>query len=136
MRLNLVSEKLCKSLLFKYVFSFKMRLLVLKLLQVKVVKVLFGHPVFGVKGTISDSLRLRKIFKPFRNKDKYLSITTCTIFTLKNHINLTEKGLFISFQHWALFLHKKISLNFEIKFCVSLIKHIKPLKFKIIILKK
>ena len=48
MRLNLVSEKLCKSLLFKYVFSFTMRLLLLKLLQVKVVKVLFGHPVpFG-----------------------------------------------------------------------------------------
>ena len=49
MRLNLVSEKLCKSLLFKYVFSFTMRLLVLKLLQVKVVKVLFGHPVYSLQ---------------------------------------------------------------------------------------
>ena len=49
MRLNLVSEKLCKSLLFKYVFSFTMQLLVLKLLQVKVVKVLFGHPVYKVQ---------------------------------------------------------------------------------------
>ena len=36
-----------------------------------------------LKGTISDSLGLRKIFKPFRNKETYLSITTWTIFSQK-----------------------------------------------------
>ena len=45
------------------------------------------------KGTISDSLRLRKIFKPFRNKEKYLSITPCTIFPQ----NIAYKRLFIIF---------------------------------------
>ena len=49
--------------------------------------------VLELKGIISDSLRLRKIFKPFRNTEKYLSITICTIFPQKNHINLTEKQL-------------------------------------------
>ena len=36
-----------------------------------------------IKWTISDSPRLRKVFKPFRNEGKYLSITTCTIFPQK-----------------------------------------------------
>ena len=50
-----------------------------------------------VKGTINDSFGLRKIFKPFRKKEKYISITTCTIFFSKHRINLTEKQLFIRF---------------------------------------
>ena len=36
-----------------------------------------------IKWTISDSPRLRKVFKPFRNEGKYLLITTCTIFPQK-----------------------------------------------------
>ena len=43
-----------------------------------------GH-CMRIKGTISNSLGLRKIFKPFRNKERYLSITTCTIFPQKSH---------------------------------------------------
>ena len=40
----LVSTKLCKPLVFKYVFGFAMRLLIFKLFIFKVVKGLFGHP--------------------------------------------------------------------------------------------
>ena len=36
-----------------------------------------------IKWTISDNPRLRKVFKPFRSEEKYLSITTCTIFPQK-----------------------------------------------------
>ena len=60
-----------------------------------------------IKGTISDSLGL-------------------------NRVNLTQKRLFMRLNSVGLSiisLHGKISLNFGIKFCVSLsIKHIKPLK--------
>ena len=38
-------KKLCKPLVFKYVFGFAMRLLIFKLLKFKVIKGLFGHPV-------------------------------------------------------------------------------------------
>ena len=40
----------------------------------------------ALKGAISDSLGLRKIFKPFRNKEKYLFIKTCTTFPQQNRI--------------------------------------------------
>ena len=43
--LNLVSKKLCKFVLFKYVFCFTIWFLVWKLLIIKVVKLIFGHPV-------------------------------------------------------------------------------------------
>ena len=45
--LSLVSNKLCTFLLFKYVLGFTICLLVLKLLKIKVVKVIFGHPVYS-----------------------------------------------------------------------------------------
>ena len=38
-------KKLCKPLVFKYVFDFAMRLWICKLFRFKVVKGLFGHPV-------------------------------------------------------------------------------------------
>ena len=41
----------------------------------------FIETPFWIEGTISDSLGLSKIFKPFGNKEKYLSIITCTIFS-------------------------------------------------------
>ena len=74
-----------------------------------------------IKGIISDSLRLRKIFKPFRNKEKYLSITTCIIFLRKSH-KFDRKTAFSSdFFPSAMstvFLHGKISLSPRIK-CFS-----------------
>ena len=36
-----------------------------------------------LKGTINDSFGLRKILEPFRNKEEYLPITTCCIFSQK-----------------------------------------------------
>ena len=45
MGLCLVSNILCKCLVFKYVFDFAMGPLHFKLLSFKVVKGVFGHPV-------------------------------------------------------------------------------------------
>ena len=89
------------------------------------------------KGTISDSLGLRKIFKLFRNKEKYLSITTWTIFPQKSH-RFDRKTAFHQISSHgprALFFYQgKISLIFRMKFHVSLsIKHIKPKKLVLLL---
>ena len=87
-----------------------------------------------IKGTISDRLRLRKIFKPFRNKEKYLSITTCNIVSKKNHIDLTEKWIFIRLNSLD---PEHCFPEFKEKLRVSLsIKHINPQNNKVILLKK
>ena len=94
----------------------------------------FFSTVHHIKGTISDSLGLRKIFKPFRNKEKYLSnLQHVPFFLKKSHIKKKKKKkrLFIRFHcvgPSTVFLHRKISINFRINFCASLsIEHIKPL---------
>ena len=71
-------------------------------------KIFLWHKSEDIKGTISDNLSLRKIFKPFRNKEKYLSITTYTIFLKQSH-KFDRKTTFhqISFRGpWALFLSR------------------------------
>ena len=50
-----------------------------------------------LKVTISDSLRLRKIFNPFRNREEYLSNHNMYHFSSNNRINLTEKTFFNRF---------------------------------------
>ena len=87
------------------------------------------------KGTISDSLGLRKIFKPFRNKKKNICQSQhepYMYFLQKSH-RFDRKTTFHQISSHgprALFLYQgKISLIFRMKFHVSLsIKHIKPKK--------
>ena len=59
-----------------------------------------------VKGTVSDRLRLWKIFKPFRNKEKCMPISSYIIFPQKSR-KFDRKTAFhqITFHgSWALFL--------------------------------
>ena len=59
---------------------------------------------FNTSNNISDSLGLRKIFKPFRKKEKYLSITTCRglPFFLKKSHEFDRKMAFIKFHSGVL----------------------------------
>ena len=93
-----------------------------------------------LKGTISDSSRLRKIFKTLQKK--YLPITTCTTFQQqqqqqqqKLQKTWQKNGFLSDFIMWApstVSLHGKNSLDFRIKFCVSLsIEHIKLQQYNI-----
>ena len=41
-----IKKKLCKPLVCKYVFGIAMQLLISKLFKFKVIKGLFGHPVY------------------------------------------------------------------------------------------
>ena len=50
-----------------------------------------------IKGTISDSLGLRKIFTPVRNKEKIPVNHNMYHFSSNNCINFTEKQLSIRF---------------------------------------
>ena len=59
-------------------------------------------PKIYFKGTVNDSLGLRKIFKPLRNKEKNTDNLNMYHFSSKNCINLTEKWLFIRYYSMGL----------------------------------
>ena len=79
-----------------------------------------------IKGIISDSLGLRKIFKTLQNQRKIYDNHNMYHFSQKKSHKFDRKTDFHQISFRGVSLNGKISLNFRIKFCVSLsIKHIR-----------